>query len=59
MRECSPEIRPDDGRYLLHSWDLHVTQIDLQDAVLNAVNAIVAAASEYSTGPKTGGRMDT
>ena len=59
MQECSSEIQPSNGRHLLHSWDIHVTQIDLQDAVLKAVNAIVAAASEYSTDPKIGGRMDT
>ncbi|MCU0796508.1 MAG: PD-(D/E)XK nuclease family protein [Akkermansiaceae bacterium] len=45
MRECSPDIKLDDGRYLLHSWDIHATQIDLQDTVLKWVNAIVVTAA--------------
>ena len=48
MRCCSSDIRADDERYLLHSWDLHVTQIDLQDTVLKWVNAMVAAAAELA-----------
>lgn len=48
MRECSSRIRPCDGRHLLESWDIHVTQIDLQDAVTKWVNALIAAADEIS-----------
>jgi hypothetical protein len=51
MRECSPDIKRDDERYLLQSWDIHVTQIALQDTVLKWVNAILATAAALSTPP--------
>lgn len=49
MQKVSSQIQPCGGRHLLHSWDIHVTQIDLQDAVLKWVNAMVGAAAELST----------
>lgn len=45
MRECSPDIKRDNGRYLLQSWDIHITQVALQDTVLKWVKAIVDTAT--------------
>jgi hypothetical protein len=51
MQVYSPQIQLKDGRYLLASWDIHVTQIDLQDSVSKWVNAILLAATEHQASP--------
>jgi hypothetical protein len=48
LRRCSLQIQPKSSRYLLDTWSIHVTPIELQDKLMQWVNAILAVANEFS-----------
>ncbi|MDB6133001.1 MAG: hypothetical protein JWM59_1244 [Verrucomicrobiales bacterium] len=48
MQSLYPEMRMEHSRYVLQRWDLHATELDLQPALIQALNALIAAADHLS-----------